>query len=216
MLSRIRYGDTSIIVRVYTEALGLRSYIVRGAYGKSSRLSVAHFQALNLLDMVVYHKEAGGLQHVKEAKCCFFAVYQNNVSKAAVVLFITELLVKVVRSKNVLLFAFLWERTKVLHLLQERPDCFLFDFLLRLCGFLGFGISSGQSLNHQLRRCVLGKPLSSEERQIMNQWLHSERSVVPDKDTLKRLICAIIAFYRLHIDACYHLNSAELLPMVYT
>ena len=57
VLNYIKYKETSIIVKIYTESFGLTSYIVNGVRSKKARHKVAFFQPLTLLDMVVYHKK---------------------------------------------------------------------------------------------------------------------------------------------------------------
>jgi DNA repair protein RecO (recombination protein O) len=64
-----RYGETSIIANVFTEQFGLQSYIVNGVRSKKPKVNIALFQPLTLLDMVVYHKETGGVFRIKEVKC---------------------------------------------------------------------------------------------------------------------------------------------------
>ena len=67
VLNYIKYGDTSIICKIYTEQYGLQSYIINGVR-KSKSKNIGLFQPLNILDMVVYHKKNSGLQRIKESK----------------------------------------------------------------------------------------------------------------------------------------------------
>ena len=48
-----RYGETSIIVTIFTEAFGLQSYIVNGVRSKSAKNKIALYQPLTLLNLVV-------------------------------------------------------------------------------------------------------------------------------------------------------------------
>ncbi|MGY6560140.1 MAG: DNA repair protein RecO [Nitritalea sp.] len=66
VLSYINYGDTSLIVRIFTEKLGLKAYIVNGVRAKKARVTLAHFQPMTLLDLVVYDKEGRDLHRCKE------------------------------------------------------------------------------------------------------------------------------------------------------
>jgi DNA repair protein RecO (recombination protein O) len=65
----IKYGDTSIIAKVYTELYGMQTYIVNGVRSKSSKNKIALFQPLTILDMVVYHKENRDIHRLSEVKC---------------------------------------------------------------------------------------------------------------------------------------------------
>ena len=55
VLQSIRYGDTSLIVKVFTRQYGLRSYMVKGAFNRGSSLRAALFQNLNF----IHYVEAG-------------------------------------------------------------------------------------------------------------------------------------------------------------
>ena len=53
VLHQIKYGDSSIIVRIYTEEFGMQSYLIRGVKSKKSKIKSNLFQVGNILDMVV-------------------------------------------------------------------------------------------------------------------------------------------------------------------
>ncbi|MGA0063602.1 MAG: DNA repair protein RecO, partial [Flavobacteriaceae bacterium] len=54
VLSRLRYGDTSLIVRAYTRELGLQSYMIKGVLKpKKTGLKPSYFQSLTRLNAVV-------------------------------------------------------------------------------------------------------------------------------------------------------------------
>ena len=65
VLNYIKYGDTSIICKIYTEQFGLQSYIINGIRNSKSK-NIGLFQPLNILDLVVYYKKTSGLQRIKE------------------------------------------------------------------------------------------------------------------------------------------------------
>jgi DNA repair protein RecO (recombination protein O) len=63
-LNYIRYRESSIIAKIYTEAFGIQSYIVNGVRSSKSKMNrIALFQPLTLLDMVVYHKSKEATIH---------------------------------------------------------------------------------------------------------------------------------------------------------
>ena len=95
VLRTIKYGETSVIVSVFTELFGIQSYLVNGAR-TSGKTSKAHFfQPSSMLEMEVYHNELKSLQRIKDVK--WSAVYQSilsHVTKNAVALYMVELLQK--------------------------------------------------------------------------------------------------------------------------
>jgi len=68
VISFLRYRETSIIVRIFTRELGLKSYIVNGVRSKGAKSKMAFYQPLTLLDLVVYDKEGASLNRVSEVR----------------------------------------------------------------------------------------------------------------------------------------------------
>jgi DNA repair protein RecO (recombination protein O) len=100
VLRTVKYGETSVIVAIYTELFGIQSYLVNGVRtsskkgpGKSSL-----FQPAAILDLIVYHNELKNLQRLKEFRWGY--LYQHilsDVLKNSVALFMVELLQKTIK-----------------------------------------------------------------------------------------------------------------------
>src|SRR3954469_12504744 len=96
-----KYGETSIIVNIFTELFGLQSYIVNGVRSKSAKNKIALFQPLTLLDLVVYHRENANILRIKEVKC--LRAYQDltsDIKKSSIAMFINEILNKAVKDQS--------------------------------------------------------------------------------------------------------------------
>ena len=61
VLSYLKYRETSVIVRIYTEQLGLQSYVVNGVRKAKPPGRIALFQPFTLLELVAYTSPRGGL-----------------------------------------------------------------------------------------------------------------------------------------------------------
>jgi DNA repair protein RecO (recombination protein O) len=97
VLRSVKYGETSLIVSVYTELFGLQSYIVNGirASSKKGVTKSNLFQPAAILDLIVYHNELKNLQRIKEFRWSY--LYHHvffDVIKNSVALFMVELLQK--------------------------------------------------------------------------------------------------------------------------
>lgn len=70
VLGYTKFRETSIIAKIYIREGGLRSYIINGVRSAkpNKAWSMALFQPLQLLRMVVYHRERAGIERIKEAK----------------------------------------------------------------------------------------------------------------------------------------------------
>lgn len=112
VLRAVKYGETSLIVTMFTELFGVQSYMVNGVR-KSSKKGNGKanlFQPAAILDMVVYHSELKQLQRIKEFRWAY--LYQHilsDVKKNAISLFLVELLTKCLKQPeaNPPLFSFI-------------------------------------------------------------------------------------------------------------
>ena len=96
VLRTLKYGDTSIIVSIYTETFGIQSYLVNGirTTGKNSSGN-AIFQPSSLLDLNVYHSDLKNLQRIKDYKWSFLYDHVlTDVTKNAVAMYMVELMQK--------------------------------------------------------------------------------------------------------------------------
>ncbi len=117
VLRTVKYGETSIIVTIFTELLGVQTYLVNGVRSASKKGTgkAGLFQPAALLDLVVYHNELKQLNRIKEFK--WATLYQtifSDVPKNAVALFMVELLTKCLRQPE-----------SNSELFQFTEDCFL-------------------------------------------------------------------------------------------
>jgi DNA repair protein RecO (recombination protein O) len=144
VLRTVKYGETSIIVTIFTELFGVQSYLVNGVRTSSKKGSgkANHFQPAALLDLVVYHNELKQLNRIREFK--WAVIYQTiftDVPRNAVALFMIELLTKCLKQpeSNPELFQFMEDiflklDGSSLAVIANLP---LF-FALHLTHFLGF------------------------------------------------------------------------------
>src|SRR4051812_33656990 len=118
------YAESSVVAKIYTEQLGLQSYLVNGVRSKKAKIKSGLLQPLSLLDMVVYHKDRGGLQRIKELRQATggqFSTIPFDVVKSSVVIFINEVLYKSVKEEeaNPQLFDFIFHALQLLDIRTE-------------------------------------------------------------------------------------------------
>jgi DNA repair protein RecO (recombination protein O) len=220
VLSYIKYKESSIIAKVFTEALGLQAYIIQGVRAKKPKYSAALFQPLTLLDMVVYHKKQRGIQRMAEVQR--YTLNSNilvNVHKGVIAIFIAEFLAKVIREeeRNEKLFYFLWQAVTRLNEQTAGYEVFYLTFMLQLSHYLGFGISTIQDVYAQLRHSGQHWEIDQEALEGLNTLLlHSgvHAHIKMDKVVKRRATEAIIKFYQLHIDSLDTLKSLKVLQEI--
>ncbi|MEQ8907318.1 DNA repair protein RecO [Ekhidna sp.] len=144
VLSYIKYGDTSIIVRVFTEENGYGSYIVNSIRSQKTKKSIGHFQPFSILDLVLYVKESRDLQRISEFKSHYPLHHlHHDPMKSAITLFLSEVFSKLLQSEqspNPQLFTFAEESIKAFDGLKENAANFHLQFLLKIGPFLGYAI----------------------------------------------------------------------------
>ncbi|MEO5893841.1 MAG: DNA repair protein RecO [Ferruginibacter sp.] len=110
VLRTIKYGETSVVVTIFTELFGVQTYMVNGVRtSKKSFAKANHFQPGAILDMVVYHSEHKQMQRIKEFKWDFlFQQVLSDVIKNSIALYFVELLQKCLKQpeQNTDLFYF--------------------------------------------------------------------------------------------------------------
>src|SRR5260221_9908830 len=110
VLRAVKYGETSLVVNIFTELFGIQSYIVNGIRTSGRTSSKANlFQPPAMVEMEVYHNELKNLQRIKEIKWSYlYKAILSDVTKNAVAVYMIELLQKSLKQpeKNSNLFQF--------------------------------------------------------------------------------------------------------------
>ncbi|HCM75723.1 MAG TPA: DNA repair protein RecO [Cytophagales bacterium] len=204
------YGETSIIVNIFTEAFGLQSYIVNGVRSKSGKNKIAMYQPLTLLDLVVYHKENAGILRIKEATCAYpYHHMQLDSKKSCIGLFMCEILNKTVKEQAHAgeLCNFIFDSLIKLDAL-DHPENFHIIFLIKLSKYLGFGPFAKIELGALM--------LNDEEDDILDQLLVSDYGSMLKLSNGQRrnLLDAFLRFYGSHVDAMGTIKSVQVLREV--
>ncbi len=215
VLGHIKYGDTSIISKIYTEEFGLQTYIVNGVRSKSSKNKIALFQSLTLLDMVVYYKENRDINRISEMKCnTVFHSIPFEQKKICIVIFLAELLGKTLKeqSPNKELFELILHSISYLDVMPEHYENLHLQFMIQLAAYLGFSPGTVDDIMEEIRIS-----LSEEEKFIMAQLM----SAAPDEyirinnQTRRHLLDCLIRYYSIHVENFGSLNSLAVLQEIF-
>ena len=212
-LSYIKYKESSIIAKVFTEIFGMQSYIVNSVRTKNAKTKIALFQPLTLLDLVVYHNSKKEINRISELKCIYnFHTIPFDVRKSSVALFLTEFLNAILREEenNENLFNFINESIITFDFLSADFENFHLQFLMQLSRFLGIIPSSGDSL---LRELGHSKVFSPEFTDKINFLLRSnyDQSLKMAKSMRYELLKTILDYYRYHFENLPELKSLPVL-----
>ena len=227
----IKYSETSIIADIFTEAKGLRSYIISGVRTKNARFKASVLQVMTLVDMVAYHREDKNLTRIKEIKAAH--VYHSvpfDVVKGAVGLFMIELARKTIQEseENKLLFDFLFGSFQQLDATEHSVSNFHIAFMIELTAFLGF-LPGGEYMD-QTRGFDLAEGIFTElhegglhtldegQSKLLDTFLKTpmgQSHTIPlNRKERKSFLNEMITFYKLHVENFDSLNAYRILEEV--
>ncbi|GAB4130990.1 MAG: DNA repair protein RecO [Bacteroidia bacterium] len=230
VLHSLHYSDNRIIVKVYTEAFGLESFIATISRSKTAKLRIAMFQPLSQLDLVVTRKESGRLGTVKEANAAFpYQFMHTDIVKMSVAMFLSEFLYKTIREeeKNGELYSFLEKSLQILDLQQEGVANFHLMFLVKLTRYFGFYPKQQDGGNHffDMKEGVFrsqqpAHPLWADAQetawilQLMNTGFENIQNIHLNAEARRRVLQRLLQYYELHLQGMGNIQSHEVLETV--
>jgi DNA repair protein RecO (recombination protein O) len=211
VLNFIKYRDTSIIVRIYTEKRGLQSYVVNGVRSSRSKGRIALFQPLTLLDMVAYARDSD-LNRLKEYRISEpISSIPFHVGKSAIAIFISELLSKTIREEeeNLAMFDFIYQSILVLDHLDQHYSNFHLQFMLKMSRFLGFAIEKADNLRVDMQ-------FPDDLDPIIDSLIKQpyENTIEINKNMRREILDVLEKFYRYHFHIQGEFKSIKVLTEV--
>jgi len=232
VLHRMKYSETSLIVKIYTEQLGLKTYLVKGARRPKSRQAANMLQSMNLLDMVVYNRNSKSMQTIKEMRpAILFNQIPFDTVKGSVGLFMMEMLSKSIREEeeNLALFDFIYRALSFLDVTDLPIANFPIFYLLKLSQYLGiepfnnydsqctyFNIESGQ-----FDAALVTFPMTvDEESSRLIAALHKAMTFEEvvgleiSRSARENVLQVLLRYYEFHIDSFKNIKSLRVLREV--
>ncbi|CAN5832083.1 DNA repair protein RecO [soil metagenome] len=220
VLRTVKYGETSLVVTIYTELFGVQTYMVNGARtAKRTGNKSVMFQPSAILYLEVYHNDQKSMQRIKE--CSWAILYEyvlSDVIKNSIALYIVELLYKSLKQpeSNSQLFYFCEDALMQLDVAEKNVAAnFALFFSLHLADFFGFRINgntiTGEELYLDLREgeFVAEQPVHPNFIQGVHASITAEllKTRLPEelnqlklnKQTRRDLLLKYQDYYALHI-----------------
>lgn len=226
VLRAIRYGETSLVVAVYTELFGLQSYLVQGVRSeKRGSMKANLYQPATQLDLVVYHHPNRNLQRIREAKpTMIYGGIQQDIVRNAIALFLAELMYRSITEPETHPELFQLLRETLSHA-DRAPASELGDipirFTVRLAAELGFSLrppeepeqiffdmDNGGFVAQRMGLHLLDKTSSSALVCILRG------EALEPGISRKQLLDHLLFYLRLHIPHMTELRSPEILHAI--
>ena len=230
VLQSIRYGDSSLVVRIYTLNTGLQSYMVKGVNGKSSRNRVAFFQPMTFLRFMQSRSRQGGMAYLKDPEVAYtYQTVPSVMNKSAILMYLDELLSHTLtqQERNEALYQFDFQSIVWLDLVESGYANFPLFFTLELSRFLGFYPQSNYQANTyfdmmegQFVSTLPVHPYYLEKGQslllssLLNRGIDDLSNVSMTGLQRNEILDHILTFMRLHAPVLKGLQSHEVLKAV--
>lgn len=231
VLKTTNYGDTSVLVKVYTEKFGLQSYIIQSVKKPKSKIKMNMLQPLTLLDMVVYMKANSNIHRISEAQCSpILKTIPYQILKSSIALFINEILYKSLKQAlaDEEIFNFLYQSICFLDEVENNYANFPLVFLVKYSAFLGFEPNAdlkNNSINFDLVNGAFTSKNETHQQYIDKEYLlpfHKLLSTpINQLDKLKinnkerkYFLKKLLSYYSLHLDDFGEINSHHILEEI--
>ncbi|WP_340066282.1 DNA repair protein RecO [Ascidiimonas aurantiaca] len=213
VLSAIKYGDTSLIVKCLTASSGIHSYLLKGVLkSKKGKLKAAYFQPLTQLEIVASHNNKASLQHLREARVYYtYTSVYADIKKGAIAFFIAEVLANAIHEEeaNKIMYQFVETSLQWLDTHDETAN-FHMIFLIQLTRYLGFYPDNSESSlpffdlqEGAFTRRATSTGIGDNELVVFKQFLatsYDKGVQIPlRKAERSALLKTLLTFYQLHI-----------------
>ncbi|MBR2777967.1 MAG: DNA repair protein RecO [Prevotella sp.] len=232
VLHTIKYGETRIIVDMFTRTHGRLSFIVNIPKSIKAKTKKQFFQPLNILEIEVDVRQKVQLQKLSDVRLASpFSSIPFTPHKLSISLFIAEFLYYALRSEqqNALLYDYVESSILWLDSQDDRYANFHLVFLMRLSRFLGFypNLEHYQTGDYfDLRESMFLPtpplhrdflyPQEAEKVQLMMRMdyptMHLFKMTHQERN---RLLEVTITYYRLHLTDFPELKSIAVLQELY-
>lgn len=231
VLGSLKYKDSSLIVHLFTEALGFRSYILKGILtAKRGKIKPSYFQPLTQLKLIVTDHKKEQLGYIKECSLQNSLLQdQGDPIKGPMLLFLCEVLASVLKEENDPnpgLYTYL---KTTLNWLEnaDRLTNFHLKFLLDLTRFIGFYPNTSQKDRPYFdleagcysplspRGHYIQGPLLMLFNSLLGTNFEEALTLVISKSQRTEILHTILSYYTFHLQGFKHPKSLKVLHAIF-
>jgi DNA repair protein RecO (recombination protein O) len=233
VLHAIKFGESRLIVDMFTREVGRVSFAVPIPKTSKGRLKKQYFQPMTLLEVECDIRQRDQLQKLKDARLlAAYASIPFSPEKLALSLFTAEFLCHALRAEqqNEPLFVYLYDSMQWLDMIETGFANFHLTFLIRMSRFLGFY----PNLDDYVRGCIFDLRTATFSLQVPThrdflqpddaQRIHTlMRMDFPtmhlfrlSRQERNRITEVLLHYYQLHIPQFPELKSLDVLKELWT
>lgn len=230
ILKSTHYSESSLVVHIFTEKFGIQSYLLQGVRKNKSKIRTSMIQPLHLVQMVVYHKENGGLQRISELRNDpLLNNLSSDVIKTSLSMFICELLYQTLKEQpsDEEQFNFIFNAIELLDLTELSVANFHLWFMLKYSKYIGsypqilsknhkyFDLKNAQFVDsipeHPL---FMNEACSAIMLQFMQCGFDDIMNIKINAEHRKQILMDLIRYYEWHLPGFKGLKSHHILEEV--
>ncbi len=231
VLSTLKYGDNSLIAKVFTAEAGLQAFMLKGILqSRKGKLKSAFFQPLTQLELIAITKPSGKLGYIREAVLSYpYTTVHADIRKSTIALFLSEILGQSIReeSPDPSLFEFLEASLQWLDQ-HEKIANFHIAFLIGLTRHLGFYPDTRQMQapvfdlvegafcqEPSLNPCMSGSELQ-HFRTFLGTNFDAVHTIRLTQKQRQNLLRQLISYFEVHLHGFGKPRSLEVLDAVFS
>lgn len=222
-----KYGDTSLVVKIFTQQQGNQSFIIKNAFRKNNRFAASYFSPLAMMDISYDDHSKSSLKYLKDiaphhgSQPLFYDPAKNSI-----LLFYNEILYKLLMDsgEDEVLFDFLRTEINRVHEADGNFAELPIRFLLRLSRVMGYypednfsaenGFFSLQECRFQRFYVEDAGFLSAQTSEYLHRLLNTEDPVPVSRGVRNSLLKNLVAYFQMHNEQIRKIESLEILSTV--
>lgn len=230
VINSLKHGETSLISSLYLYDLGFNTFIIKGIFGsKKSKYNKAHFLPLSIININFSLNPSKNLGYLIESKSdFFFETLHTDIEKSSVVVFLSEVLTKVLREEadpNPKLFEFIKDNL-VWYDKIERCNNFHIKFLIELTRFIGFypsvnskdehfDIELGSSTNSITSKELISDNIYDIFKKILGMKFDELNNISISKEVRLKILNHILNYYSIHLQMFKTPKSIDIFSKIF-
>jgi DNA repair protein RecO (recombination protein O) len=227
----LKFKESSMITDIYTESLGLKSFIIGGVRGRKQAGKANIFHPGNIVSLTAYPSKGDSLSRIKEITYAkHFQKINQDVIVSMVSAFIMEICQRSIQEpeQNSELYTFLKSRLILLDDPTTPLKVFHLKFLLELSNYLGFApynnynkqnpyfdLSEGLFIDKMdMKNSICDTQTSYQLYSLLSKRIDDALDLRISRAERDKVLDKLILYYKYHIEGLGPIKSLEVLRTI--
>ncbi|MEI6817001.1 MAG: DNA repair protein RecO [Bacteroidota bacterium] len=230
----IKYGETGLIVKIYTETSGLQSFIISNVTSKKTKMKGGIFEPMTLVELIFEPKENRSLQRIKEIRTSpTFHSISTDIVKSSLLLFMNEIVYKSIKEQghpDQPLFDYIFTSLLILDLNPKPNPNFHLYFMVQLSRLFGFfplgeyseltpyfDLKEGKFIQSNIELLItMNENLSSDLYFLMNCDIDELENLKLNHSIRKSLMNKLLLYFELHLSTFKNMKTPDILEAIFS